>query len=139
LTCYTKEKHDVNIPNDRRYTNEHEWAQIEGGKVRVGITEYAQHELGDVVFADLPSIGAQVTKGASLGTVESVKAVSDIYAPIDGKVVAINPELGANPQLLNESPYERGWFAEIEPSNKTQIETLLDAAAYSELVGSISR
>ncbi len=122
-----------------RYTKEHEWVSTEGGKVRMGISEYAQHELGDVVFVELPKIGASVKKGASFSTVESVKAVSDVYAPVDGTVVEVNAALVENPQLINQSPFRDGWMVVLEPSDPKQVETLLDSAAYEAYLKEIAK
>lgn len=125
----------TDVRDDRRYTAEHEWALPEGHIVLVGITDYAQHELGDVVYADLPKVGSRVTATKEFGAVESVKAASDIYAPVSGEVVAINEELSEHPQWVNESPYERGWMIRIRMSDPTELDGLLDAAAYRQLIG----
>jgi glycine cleavage system H protein len=124
------------IPEDLRYTPEHEWVRPaeDGSTVRVGITDYAQDALGDIVFVQLPDIGAKVTAGESLGEVESTKSVSDIYAPLDGTVTAVNPALGERPELLNTEPYGGGWLVEIEPSDQAALGNLLDSAGYSELI-----
>ena len=123
----------MNVPDDRRYTQDHEWALPEDGRVRMGITDYAQDALGDVVFVQLPEVGAQVEAGGSLGEVESTKSVSDIYTPVSGVVVEVNSELADAPQRLNEDPYGEGWICLIEPSDPSAVETLLDAAAYRQL------
>ncbi len=122
-------------PSNYRYSKEHEWVNVEGDRARIGITEHAQSELGDVVFVELPSVGSSVKKGQNLGTVESVKAVSDIYAPIGGKVVEVNDNLESSPETINESPHEDGWIAVIEIADKSELDALLDAAAYEKLVG----
>jgi glycine cleavage system H protein len=124
----------VDIPQDRRYTKDHEWAQLEGGGVRVGITDYAQDALGDVVFVQIPTTGTVVAAGGSLSEVESTKSVSDIYAPVDGTITAVNDELVDNPQRLNEDPYGDGWICVLSPADPTQFEGLLDAEAYRALV-----
>jgi glycine cleavage system H protein len=124
----------MNVPDDRRYTNDHEWARADDGKVRIGITDYAQDALGDVVFVQLPEVGATVTAGGSLGEVESTKSVSDVYAPISGVVVEVNGELVDSPQRLNDDPYGDGWICVIEPADAAALEGLLDAAAYSALI-----
>ncbi len=125
----------MNVPDDRRYTNDHEWARADdGGRVRVGITDYAQDALGDVVFVQLPDVGATVTAGGSLGEVESTKSVSDVYAPIAGVVVEVNAELVDAPQRLNDDPYGDGWICVIEAADATALDGLLDAAAYSALI-----
>ncbi len=126
-------------PNDCRYTDEHEWAKVDGTKVRVGITDYAQTELGDVVFVDLPQVGAKCQKGQSFCNVESVKAVSDIYAPVDGVVVAVNEKLSANPELINQAPFVDGWIAEIAECNLGQLESLKSAAEYTTYIASLSK
>src|SRR5262245_33364015 len=123
-----------------RYTNEHEWLKSESGtRARVGITHYAQHELGDVVFVDLPEVGKTVTKGSSFSTVESVKAVSDVYAPVDGKVVEVNTALADNPQAINQSPYADGWMIVLEVSDPKQIDSLFDSARYEAYLKEIAK
>ena len=121
------------MPEDRRYTKDHEWALREEGRVRVGITDYAQDALGDVVFVQLPEVGAVVEAGGACGEVESTKSVSDVYAPVAGTVVEVNAELGEAPQRLNEDPYGTGWLYVIEPSDPVAVDGLLDAAAYTAL------
>jgi len=123
----------MDVPEDRRYTQDHEWALPEDGRVRVGITDYAQDALGDVVFVQLPEVGGQVEAGTALGEVESTKSVSDIYAPVSGVVVEVNSELADAPQRLNEDPYGEGWICLIEPSDPSVVDSLLDAAAYRQL------
>jgi glycine cleavage system H protein len=123
----------VNVPDDRRYTKDHEWARLEDGKVRVGITDFAQDALGDVVFVQLPELGVSLEAGGGLGEVESTKSVSDIYAPVSGTVVEVNAELGDAPQRLNEDPYGEGWICVIEPVDAAAIEALLDAEGYRRL------
>ena len=117
-------------PTAFRYTKEHEWVQIEGKRARVGITDHAQAELGDVVFVELPSMGTVVKKGGHLGTVESVKAVSDLFAPVGGKVVVVNSDLETSPETVNQSPHADGWIAVLEISDPSEANDLLDAAAY---------
>lgn len=129
----------MSVPSQYRYTKEHEWAVLDGSEVSMGITDYAQKELGDVVFIDLPAVGAQVRKGASFATVESVKAVSDIYAPVDGVVQAVNQDLSQSPELINQSPFEAAWIAKITPTNPGQLEELLDASSYSALIQELSK
>ncbi len=124
----------MEFPSDVRYTKEHEWVRDEGGRLRVGITDYAQDALGDVVFVELPEVGAVLEAGASFGEVESTKSVSEIYAPVGGTVVEVNTELDDAPQRLNEDPYDTGWICVIEPSDPTAYDFLLDAAAYRELI-----
>jgi len=122
------------IPNDLRYSREHEWARVEGNRVTVGITDFAQHELGDVVFVELPHPGDEVKAGEPMATVESVKSVSDVYAPVSGKVVAVNDVLVNEPEKVNDAPYSDGWMVVIEMSNPGELDDLLDAAAYGKLV-----
>jgi len=121
-------------PTAFRYTKEHEWVQIEGKRARVGITDHAQAELGDVVFVELPSMGTVVKKGGHLGTVESVKAVSDLFAPVSGKVVAVNSDLETSPETVNQSPHVDGWIAVLEISDPSEANDLLDAAAYEAFI-----
>jgi glycine cleavage system H protein len=123
------------IPPDLRYTAEHEWASLgEDGKVKTGITDFAQGRLGDVVFLDLPEVGAKVAPGQSMGEVESTKSVSDIYAPVSGSVAVVNAECRDNPALVNQDPYGEGWLVVIDPANPAEYEALLTAAQYAELV-----
>jgi glycine cleavage system H protein len=124
----------VNVPEDRRYTQDHEWARLEDGRVRVGITDFAQDALGDVVFVQLPEPGAAVEAGGPLGEVESTKSVSDVYAPISGTVVEVNSELGDAPQRLNEDPYGEGWICLIEAADPATLDALLDADGYRRLI-----
>jgi glycine cleavage system H protein len=123
----------VNTPDDLRYTNDHEWARAENGAVKIGITDFAQDALGDVVFIQLPAQGSTVKKGETLGEIESTKSVSEIYAPVSGEVVAVNAELSGSPQKVNEDPYGEGWICEISPSSPGELDELLDAAGYREL------
>ena len=125
----------MNVPDDRRYTKDHEWALVEDGRVRIGITDYAQDALGDVVFVQLPAVGAVLEAGGPCSEVESTKSVSDVYAPVAGAVVEVNAELSEAPQRLNEDPYGAGWICVLEPSDPASVEALLDAAAYSALIG----
>lgn len=127
----------MNIPTELRYSKDHEWARLEeDGKVRVGITDYAQDALGDVVFVELPAVGDQISLGSTFGEVESTKSVSELYAPVSGTVVEINGDLVDAPERLNEDPYGEGWICVIEPDDPAQYDALLDAAAYLELIGS---
>jgi glycine cleavage system H protein len=122
------------IPEDLRYTAEHEWVRPhDGAPLRVGITDYAQDALGDIVYVQLPETGTEVAAGDSLGEVESTKSVSEIYAPVAGRVVARNEQLAEEPELVNSDPYGAGWLVEIEPAEAGGIDSLLDAAAYREL------
>ncbi len=122
------------IPDDLRYTREHEWAKREGERIRVGITDYAQEQLGDVVFVELPAVGARVTAHQSFGVVESVKSVSDLFAPVSGEVVEVNGELKANPALVNRDPYGQGWMILVKPSNPGEWDQLLQAKQYGEFI-----
>jgi len=124
----------MQIPENLRYSNDHEWALLEGTRVRVGITDYAQDALGDVVFVELPEVGAEVSVGGPLGEVESTKSVSEIYAPVAGVVVAVNQTASDAPERLNSDPYGDGWLVEIEVADANGIEMLLDAAAYRTLI-----
>jgi glycine cleavage system H protein len=120
----------MNIPDDLKYTKDHEWARQKGTKVLVGITDFAQDQLGDVVFVELPAAGDLVKRGESFGVVESTKAVSELFAPISGKVVEVNDPLVEAPESINEDPYEEGWMIAIEPSDPSELAGLLDAKAY---------
>lgn len=124
----------MNVPDDLHYTSDHEWVRIEGDRVRMGITDYAQDALGDVVFVQVPTLGATVEAGATFSEVESTKSVSDIYAPVTGEVVEVNDELGDAPERLNEDPYGDGWICVLRVDDTSQLEGLLDATAYRALV-----
>ncbi|HEY7477164.1 MAG TPA: glycine cleavage system protein GcvH [Actinomycetota bacterium] len=124
----------MEFPEDLRYTKEHEWARVEGGRVRVGITDFAQDALGDVVYVDLPEVGAAVEASAPLGEVESTKSVSDVYSPVTGTVVERNALVDDRPELVNEAPYGDGWLVLIDVADPAVVEGLLDAAAYRALV-----
>ena len=123
------------VPDGLRYTKEHEWVKSEGGMARVGITDHAQHELTDIVFVELPKIGKKVRKRELLGVVESVKTVADVYSPVSGEVIEANSILDDNPQLINESPYEKGWFAIIRMDDPSETKSLMDADAYRKMLG----
>ena len=124
----------MKIPEDLYYTKEHEWAKVEGDTVLAGITDFAQQHLGDVVFVELPEVGTGVDGGESYGVVESVKAASDIYAPVSGEVTRINGELERHPELVNQSPYDKGWIIRIKVSRDSEMKTLMDAKQYSAFV-----
>jgi glycine cleavage system H protein len=124
----------MDIPKDLKYTKEHEWAKAEGDTALLGITDFAQHSLGDVVFVELPEVGTQLKKGEAFGSVESVKAASDIYSPLSGEVIEINSELEDHPELLNESPYEKGWIIRIRVSDTGESAELMNEAQYAEFV-----
>jgi glycine cleavage system H protein len=122
-----------NTPQDLRYAKTHEWIRIDGDEVTIGVTDYAQHALGDVVFAELPEVGRKLTRGDTFGVVESVKAASDVYAPLSGVVTAINDTLLDAPETINTDPYDAGWMLKIKPSNlEGEYDQLLDAAAYMQ-------
>ena len=122
------------VRNELKYTDTHEWVKIDGKNVRVGITDHAQSELTDIVFVELPNIGDEVKKGDELCVVESVKSVSEIYAPISGKIISVNEKLEAAPETVNESPYDEGWLVEIESSDEKEIKDLLDPDSYKSLI-----
>jgi len=124
----------MNLPEDLRYTQDHEWVRVEGGTVRIGITDYAQDALGDVVFVQVPETGSIVDAGATVSEVESTKSVSEIYAPVSGAVLDVNVELGDAPQRINEDPYGEGWICTLEVTEETQLDSLLDAAGYRKLI-----
>lgn len=119
------------IPDDCRYSKDHEWARQEDDLIVIGITDHAQGQLGDVVFLELPEVGSSISKGEPFGVVESVKAVSDLFGPLDGEVVEINETLIDTPEEINQSPYEAGWMLKLRPSNAAEFDGLLDAGAYS--------
>ncbi|WP_243298905.1 glycine cleavage system protein GcvH [Bacillus litorisediminis] len=124
----------MSTPKDLRYTKEHEWVKLEGDKVRIGITDFAQSELGDIVFVELPEVGDEITANDPFGSVESVKTVSELYAPISGKVVEVNEELSDSPEFVNESPYEKAWMIVVELSNPSEVEELMTAEQYEEMI-----
>ena len=124
----------ANVPADLRYTREHEWARQEGDRVRVGITAFAQEQLGDVVFVELPKVGARVRAHQTFGVVESVKAVSDLFAPVSGEVVEANPELAQKPEIVNQEPYGRGWMLVVTAAETKELEQLLTAAQYEQFI-----
>lgn len=124
----------MDFPEELKYTEEHEWVLAEDDIVTVGITDFAQDQLGDVVFVELPEVGDTLEAGATLGVVESVKAVSDVYAPVSGEVVEINEELVDEPETLNNSPYDAGWMVKVKPSDPSALNELMDVAAYQEFV-----
>ena len=127
-----KEVNELVLPEDVRYSEDHEWARSEGDKVRTGISDFAQDQLGDIVFVELPQVGDTFQKGAEFGTVESVKAVSELYMPIGGEILAVNTALEDAPELVNNSPYEEGWMVDIKPDNAGEIDQLMDKNAYLE-------
>lgn len=121
------------IPDNLRYSSDHEWIRLEGNKAKVGITDYAQDALGDIVFIDLPEVGSQVTVGQSISEVESTKSVSDIFAPLTGTIVEVNDELPDAPERVNQDPYGDGWIFVVEVADTAAVDSLMDAAAYAEL------
>src|SRR5262245_22826136 len=125
----------ANVPADLRYTKDHEWAKPEGNRCRVGITDYAQEQLGDVVFVELPKVGTKVTAKKTFGVVESVKAVSDLFAPLSGEIVEINAELPNTPQVVNSDPYGNGWMIVIAPSKADEWNELLTGSQYEQFLG----
>jgi len=124
----------MTYPIDYRYTEDHEWIHVEGSRARIGITDHAQSELGDIVFVEVPQIGTEVAAGETLGAVESVKAVGDVLAPLDGKVVEVNSILEAAPETINDAPYTDGWIVVLELADPAQVDRLLDAAGYERLL-----
>ncbi|MDH5161463.1 glycine cleavage system protein GcvH [Heyndrickxia oleronia] len=124
----------MSLPKELRYSEEHEWVKKEGESLRIGITDFAQSELGDIVFVELPEVGDEVTANEPFGSVESVKTVSELYAPVSGKVVAVNEELSDSPEFVNESPYEKAWMIVVEPSNISELDDLMTAEAYEEMI-----
>lgn len=125
----------MNVPDDLRYNSSHEWVRLEGDIATVGITDHAQEELTDVVFVELPAVGRAVDAGDPTAVVESVKAASDIYAPLGGEIVEANPEVEADPALVNTDPYGKGWIFKMRLKNPAEVETMLDAAGYRALIG----
>lgn len=124
----------MNFPTNIKYTSEHEWIRLEGEEAYVGISDYAQDQLGDIVFVDIPTEGETLAKGDTFGTIEVVKTVSDLFMPVGGEVIEINPNLEDQPELVNKDPYGEGWLIRIKPSDLTDMDDLLDAAAYKQLI-----
>ncbi|MGC9314812.1 MAG: glycine cleavage system protein GcvH [bacterium] len=122
------------VPQNLKFTKEHEWAKVDGDVVTMGVSDFAQSELGDVVFVELPAVGDEVTQFESMGTVEAVKAVTDFYAPVSGEVIEVNETLEDTPEIVNQEPYEGGWFVKIKMSDSSELENLLSAKDYAELV-----
>ncbi len=129
-----KEIDELNLPYDVRYAEDHEWIRYEGDKVRIGISDYAQDQLGDIVFVELPQSGDTFEKGEEFGTVESVKAVSELYMPIGGEIISVNAALEESPDLVNQSPYNDGWMIEVKPSDSAELEALITRDAYLEML-----
>ena len=126
----------MNIPEELKYSREHEWVRVDGSRAYIGITDYAQDELGDIVYVELPEVGTELRAGETFGTVESVKTVSDLYAPVSGRVVQVNEALNNAPEKVNESPYEEAWMIVVEMANPSELEALLDAASYRQHIQS---
>jgi glycine cleavage system H protein len=124
-------------PNDLKFTKDHEWARLEGELVRIGITAHAVEQLGDVTLVDLPPAGSEVQVNERFGDIESVKAVSELFAPVSGEVVEVNDELESRPEIVNEAPYEQGWMVLIKVSDPSELDSLMDAAAYEEYLGTL--
>ena len=125
-----KDINDVVLPDDIRYAESHEWAKAEGENVKVGISDYAQDQLGDIVFVEMPDVGETFDKGAEFGTVESVKAVSELYMPVGGEIVAVNGALEDSPELINNTPYSDGWMIEVKPDDSAELDSLMTKNAY---------
>jgi glycine cleavage system H protein len=124
----------MTTPKDLRYSKEHEWVKTEGENVRIGITHFAQSELGDIVFVELPEVGDTITADEPFGSVESVKTVSELYAPISGKVVEVNEDLNDSPEFVNDSPYEKAWMVVIEPSDASEVDKLMTSEEYDQMI-----
>ncbi len=125
----------MNVPDHLKYTREHEWIRVEGDEIVIGVTDFAQGELGDVVFIEIETEGESLSRGDTFGTIEAVKTVSDLYMPVDGKVLEVNPALEDTPELVNSKPYDEGWMVRVEVADASQLDDLLDAEAYRELIG----
>jgi glycine cleavage system H protein len=125
----------MNFPEDLKYTAEHEWIRVDGKYGWIGITDYAQGELGDVVFIEIPAVGTKIEKGKSFGTIEAVKAVSDLFAPVAGEIVEVNAEVKDHPEIVNKDPYGNGWMVKMTISDPAQVNTLLNVQAYKSLIG----
>jgi len=124
----------MNIPVNLKYTKDHEWLKVEGDEAFIGISDHAQHELGDIVFIEVETVGETLAKGEAFGTIEAVKTVSDMFMPVGGEVLTFNEELITHPEILNQDPYEKGWVIKIKIADPAEINTLLDAAQYKELI-----
>lgn len=125
----------MNFPDNLRYTKDHEWIRMEGDIAVIGITDFAQHELGDIVYVEIESVGKDMNSGEVFGTVEAVKTVSDLYLPVNGSIAEVNPKLNSNPELVNSDPYGEGWMVKMKVSNQADVDALMDAKAYEALVG----
>jgi glycine cleavage system H protein len=125
----------MNIPADLKYTNDHEWVRVEGNEAFVGVTDFAQNELGDIVYVEVETVGDEIAQGEVFGTIEAVKTVSDLFMPLSGTVLELNPELEVAPELVNEDPYEKGWMVKVSIKDTRELDELLDAEAYQSLIG----
>ncbi|AJC96676.1 glycine cleavage system protein GcvH [Staphylococcus hyicus] len=123
------------VPSELKYSKEHEWVKVEGNVATVGITDFAQNELGDIVFVELPEVDDEVSEGETFGSVESVKTVSELYSPVSGKIVEVNEDLEDEPEAVNESPYEKAWMVKVELSDESELDALMDAQGYQEMIG----
>ncbi|AKS69808.1 glycine cleavage system protein H [Staphylococcus schleiferi] len=123
------------VPSELKYSKEHEWVKVEGQTATIGITDFAQSELGDIVFVELPEVDDELTEGETFGSVESVKTVSELYSPVSGKVIEVNEGLEDEPEAVNESPYEKAWMVKVELSDESQLDALLSAADYEQMIG----
>lgn len=126
----------MNLPENLKYTKDHEWVRVEGDVAYVGVTDFAQGELGDIVFVEIETEGEEINQGEVFGTVEAVKTVSDLFMPVDGKILEFNSELESSPELVNEDPYEKGWMIKISIADLSQLDDLLDHKGYQEVIGS---
>lgn len=124
----------MNLPEELKYSEEHEWVRVEGNKAYIGITDFAQSELGDIVFVELPEADDEVEQGSTFGSVESVKTVSELYSPVSGKILEVNEELEDSPELVNESPYDKGWMLVVEMSDSSELDKLMSAKEYEQMV-----
>ena len=125
----------MNYPENLRYTKDHEWVRIEGDEAIVGITDFAQHELGDIVYVEIETVGKSLQEGEVFGTVEAVKTVSDLFLPVSGTITEVNPQLNSNPELVNSDPYGEGWMVKMKIDNAGDVDGLMDSAAYQSMVG----
>ncbi|MCD8904691.1 glycine cleavage system protein GcvH [Staphylococcus chromogenes] len=123
------------VPSELKYSKEHEWVKVEGNIATIGITDFAQNELGDIVFVELPEVDDEVSEGETFGSVESVKTVSELYSPVSGKITEINEDLEDEPEAVNESPYEKAWMVKVELSDESELDALMDANGYQEMIG----
>ncbi len=130
----SKEISELNLPDDVKYTDDHEWARLEGENLKVGLTDYAQDQLGEIVFVEMPELGDTFEKKEEFGSLESVKAVSEMYMPVGGEIVSINEELSDAPELVNEDPYGKGWIIEVKPGDPAELDLLMNKDAYLEML-----